>query len=223
MANKNKACAVKKLEIEEKAAILALREEGMSSEWMASKFGCHRSSIDCLINRSKASGNVGAPGRKEGSARPRKVSQALQDMVKQHIDKYLHSTAGDLKEALLELGDISEHSIRCILFSYLKLPSRTAAIKPLLTKKMKLKRLVFAKAYRHFTPEDWSKVMFSNESTFRCIRATKSKVRRPIGSDCFDNRYTVSSIKHPDSVMVWGCFSELWAVGACTSYPKTPL
>ena len=87
MANKNKACAVKKLEIEEKAAILALREEGMSSEWMASKFGCHRSSIDCLINRSKASGNVGAPGRKEGSARPRKVSQALQDMVKQHIDK----------------------------------------------------------------------------------------------------------------------------------------
>ena len=145
MANKNKACAVKKLEIEEKAAILALREEGMSSERIASKFGRHRSSIDRLINRSKASGNVGTPGRKEGSGRPRKVSQALQDMVKRHIDKYPHSTAGDLKEALPELGDITERSIWCILFSYLKLPSRTATIKPLLTKKMKLKRLAFAK------------------------------------------------------------------------------
>ena len=204
MANKNKTCAVKKLQIEEKAAILALRDEGMSSEQIASKFGRHRSSIDRLINRSKAMGNIAIPSRQEGSGRPRKVSQALQDMVKRHIDKYPHSTAGDLKEALPELRDVSERTIRRILFSYLKLPSRTAAIKPLLTKRMKLKRLAFAKAYRHFTPEDWSKVMFSDESTFRCIRATKSKVRRPVGSDRYDARYTISSVKHPDSVMVWG-------------------
>ena len=62
--------------------------------------------------------------------------------------------------------------------------------------------------------------MFSDESTFRCIRATKSKVRRPVGSDRFDNRYTVSSVKHPDSVMVWGCFSGAVGRGGLYFLPK---
>ena len=30
----------------------------------------------------------------------------------------------------------------------------------------------------------------------------------PRSSDCFDPRYTVSTVKHPQSVMVWGCFYE---------------
>jgi hypothetical protein len=49
--------------------------------------------------------------------------------------------------------------------------------------------------------------MLSDESMFRCIGAIKSKVRRPNGSNCFDPRYTAKTVKHPDSVMVWGCFS----------------
>ena len=44
-------------------------------------------------------------------------------------------------------------------------------------------------------------------STFRCIRSTVSRVRRPIGSDRCDPKYTQKTVKHPDGVMVWGCFS----------------
>ena len=32
-------------------------------------------------------------------------------------------------------------------------------------------------------------------------------ISRPSTSDRFDPRYTVPTIKHPDSVMVWGAFS----------------
>ncbi len=38
-------------------------------------------------------------------------------------------------------------------------------MKPLLTMKMKAKRMKFVTAYQHFTSEDWAKVMFSDEST----------------------------------------------------------
>jgi hypothetical protein len=68
------------------------------------------------------------------------------------------------------------------------MPSRSAAQKPLLTAGMKKKRLAFAQKYKDWTTEQWSCVMFSNESTFRCIRATKTKVRRLIGSDRYDRR-----------------------------------
>jgi hypothetical protein len=50
--------------------------------------------------------------------------------------------------------------------------SRRAAKKPLLMKWMKSQRLQFAKEHAHWTYEDWSEVLFSNESTFKTIRAT---------------------------------------------------
>jgi hypothetical protein len=87
------------------------------------------------------------------------------------------------------------------------MPSRRVAQKPLLTEKMKKKRMAFCKAYQHWTAEDWSKVMYSDESTFRCIRSFSTKVRRPSGSNRYDSQYTVKTVKHPDSVMIWGRFS----------------
>lgn len=33
------------------------------------------------------------------------------------------------------------------------------------------------------------------------------QLRGPEGADRYDPRYTVKTVKHPDSVMVWGCFS----------------
>ncbi len=81
-----------------------------------------------------------------------------------------------------------------------KMPSRWA--KPLLTKRMKARRLQFTKEYAQWAYEDWSEVMFSDESTFKTIKATKKIVRRQVGSDKFESRFTVKTTKHPDSVMV---------------------
>jgi hypothetical protein len=47
-------------------------------------------------------------------------------------------------------------------------------------------------------------VMYIDESTFHFIRATRRKVRRPSKSHRFYSHYTVKTVKHPDSVMVWG-------------------
>ena len=45
-------------------------------------------------------------------------------------------------------------------------------------------------------------------------------VRRPTSSDCFDPRYTVSTVKHPESVMLWGSFSGEKGRGGLYFLPK---
>ncbi len=53
----------------------------------------------------------------------------------------------------------------------------------------------FAKAYLYFTSEDWAKVIFSNESTFQCIRACRSKVWKLEGSSRFNRCHTIKTAK----------------------------
>jgi hypothetical protein len=79
---------------------------------------------------------------------------------------------------------------------------------------MKAKRIKFAQAYLHFTAEDWSKVMYLYKPMLQCIRASRCKVRRPERISQYESKYMVKTGKHPDSVMVWGCFaSSVWRDG----------
>jgi hypothetical protein len=73
--------------------------------------------------------------------------------------------------------------------------------------KMKAKRHKLAQAYKHFTAEDWLKVMYWDELTFQCIRASRAKAQRPESTSRYDSKYTMKTVRHSDSVMVWGCFS----------------
>ena len=65
-----------------------------------------------------------------------------------------------------------------------------------LTKSLKNKRLKFAKDHRHWATEDWSKVLFSDESSIQQFVVRKYNVRRPIGKR-FNPKYTVATMKHP--------------------------
>jgi transposase len=49
--------------------------------------------------------------------------------------------------------------------------------------------------------------MWSDESTFTQFGSWSTFVRRPKGRR-FDSRYTTATIKHPESIMVWGCISS---------------
>ena len=56
---------------------------------------------------------------------------------------------------------------------------------------------------------DWRKVMFSDESTFRLVRGGYKLVRRPQGVSRYDSKYTIKTVKHPDSMMVWTVWGAL--------------
>ena len=113
-----------------------------------------------------------------------------------------------------ELSNVSVRTIQRRLQLDCGLPSRQPAKKPLLTQKMKDKRVKFAQDHLN---------MFSDESTFRTVRGVgNQKVRRPPG-DRFVDRYTVKTVKHSASVMVWGCFSSVGRGGLFFLPAKTTM
>ena len=207
MADKNPGKVIRRLSMEEKAKIIAWKSEGVQSTAIAARLGRHRASIDRLLARAATMEEGTVPERQKGAGRPRKLDKTILAIIKRQATKYPGMTAADIKTSVRELDKISVRTISRALLHHLKMPSRLAAHKPLLTKKMMDKRLKFAKKYKDWTPEAWSKVMFSDESTFRCIRATRSRVRRPKEMSRYLSRYTVKTVKHPDQVMVWACFS----------------
>ena len=48
---------------------------------------------------------------------------------------------------------------------------------------------------------------------FQMFSKRRERVRRPSGSDPFAPKYTSKTVKHPESVMVWDCFSGLMGRG----------
>jgi hypothetical protein len=148
--------------------------------------------------------------KEKGFRGPAVISKYALKILERYVKKNLGATAGDIKENVPEVAAVSLRHIRRLLVEKLRLRSRIAAHKPLLTRQIKAKRVAFAKKYRHWTEEDWSRVRDSDESTFRCLRATRSRIRRPAGSDRFNSCYTVKTVRHPASLMVWVSFT-----GAC--------
>ena len=79
--------------------------------------------------------------------------------------------------------------------------------KPCLTPAMKAKRLAFVKKHQDWMPAQWGKAMFSDESTLQQFVVRKRHVRRPRGTR-FNEKYTISTMKHPPNQMIWGAISE---------------
>lgn len=161
------------------------------------------------------------PERKKGSGAPRKTSPRTDNNMKRALLLEPALTASELKKEHPDLlKDVSIRTIQHRLQKDLAMPSRRAANKPLFTKVMTNKRVAFAKKYRHFTPEDWKQVMFSDESTFRLIRGASNVVCRPKSVSRYHPKYTVKTVKLLDSVMVREAFSGNKGRGGLYFLPK---
>jgi len=212
---------VKKLSIKEKSRALAWASLKMSTKVIAQKMGRSQRSIQKLLLAARDLPENTTPKRKPGSGRPKSLTNTDLRVIKRFVIANPTITAARLKiELSAVVGHLSERRIQSVLQKDLKLLSRSAAKKPLLTKAMKQKRLAFCHKYKNWTEEQWSNVMFTDESMFKCIRSASAKVRRPKGSNRFDPRFTVKTVKHPAQVMVWGCFSGSGGKGGLYFLPK---
>jgi len=100
------------------------------------------------------------------------------------------------------------------------LKSYKPAIKPHLTPAIKAKRLAFAKKHQDWTIAQLGKVMFSDEFTLQQFVVRKRHVRWLRGTR-FSEKYTISTMKHPPSQMIWGAISEHGVAGISFLPPGT--
>ena len=73
---------------------------------------------------------------------------------------------------------------------------------------LRKRKRTFARKHQNWTEDQWSKILWSDESKF-CLFGSDGKryVRRPVGTR-YDVRYQIPTVKHGGgNVKVWGCFS----------------
>ena len=199
---------------------MAYLSTGLSMAEVSRLCGVHKSTICRLQKKRLELGEEAAAQNKPGSGRPSIVSLGDVSRVLRIIKKYPFFSAVRVKRLL---GDMVAHlSVRMIQKLCVKAGYRAhqAARKPMLNERMRLARVAFAVGHLHWTPDQWMKVMFSDESTFRLVRGSKKTVRRRSGSDRYAKEYVVKTVKHSGSVMVWGCFDGFRGRAGLSFLPK---
>ena len=87
------------------------------------------------------------------------------------------------------------------------LHGRIAKKKPYLRLANKKKRLRWAKEHRHWTLEEWKKVLWTDESKFVVFGSNRRTFVRRRTNEKMQEQCLIPSVKHGRcSVMVWGCF-----------------
>jgi transposase len=194
----------KKVEItpKKRAVCVALKKEGLSCREIAHRVGVSKSSVDRAIQLVKKTGQYTSRKR---SGRPRVTTKREDSLIRRVVQRNPFISSADVKTELPHVT-ASTRTIRRRLLVDFKLPCRHAARKPLLNKLQLKKRIAFCKKYKNWTVQQWRNVMFSDESTFCQFGTHVYRVRRPAGMR-YDQRFTIPTMKHPQKIMVWGCFS----------------
>ncbi len=131
-------------------------------------------------------------------------NRSLMRIVKQNRFKNLGELHKEWTEAGVKASRATTHR-RVKEFGY---SCRIPFVKPLLNHRQRQKRLTWAKEKKNWTVAQWSKVLFSDESKF-CISFGNQgpRVWRK-GGEAHSPSCMKSSVKFPQSVMIWVAMSS---------------
>lgn len=189
------------------AQIIGLHKAGHQTKEIVENVGVCERSVRNWVRRFKDGGGVNLPVGKPRPGPSKKTSPRTLTVIKRQLEVKPKSTARELKEKNPRL--LSNVSIRTVnrRIADLGYSGHRQVKKPILSRVQKKRRLDFAKKYLHWTPQQWSQVLWSDEATFTVTCNRGGLVYRPRGSDPLDPRYTCGTTKHPDSLIVWCCFT----------------
>ena len=189
----------------QKGQINALHSEGLSQCAIALRLHISRCSVQNALRST--------PTRRHNCRGVRKTTIRQDRALKAIVVRSPHASSARIAQSAAANGvNISARTVRRRLLCDFGLPARRPAKKPLITKKQLRDRLKFCHAFKSKPAEWWERVVFSDESTFQQLRGNGyNYVRRPVG-ERLNPKYTLKTVKHPPSVMVWGAIS---AKGRC--------
>jgi len=198
---------MRQLNVEERTTAITLLAEGYSSREIGRRLGgVHHTTI---LRLKKKVEETGSTENKPGSGRPRKLNERDERECVRKIARGECSTAIAIKKKLRidDNIDISVRTVRRTLHKH-GLVARVKKKKPLLTKKHRQKRLDFAKKHQSWTVEDWSKVIWSDESKFQLFGSDGRQYcwKRP--NEPLKPAHVQPTVKFGGGrIFVWGCMT----------------
>lgn len=190
-----------------RATAITLRNEGYSYREIAAKVGhgVTPSGIRKLVKRFGVTGSI---ENQTGRGRRKVTTPQTDRRIARLSLQNRKSSAGDINKAICEAGvTVSDRTVRRRLVDA-GLRARIPRKKPFLNPVQRQKRLAWAKEHISWTVDDWAKVMWSDETRISIFGSDGIRyVRRRPGEDCLPECMT-STMKHPLSIMIWGCMSR---------------
>uniref|UniRef100_A0A9J8ACC3 Transposase Tc1-like domain-containing protein n=1 Tax=Cyprinus carpio carpio TaxID=630221 RepID=A0A9J8ACC3_CYPCA len=131
-------------------------------------------------------------GKEKKCGKKRCTTRRGDRTLRKIVEKDRFQTLGDLRKQWTESGVETSRA--------------TVHRRVLLNQKQRQKRLTWATENQHWTVAQWSKVLFSDESKFCMFGNQGARVWRKTGEKEMP-KCLKSSVKYPQSVMVWGAMS----------------
>lgn len=152
----------RELDVVERSKAVLLHSQGQSQSKIAKIMKRSRYAIQAAIKRFKETGSY---ENRPKSGRKRITTERDDRFLTRLSLKNRMKSSKDLSAELNERQGISvsARTVRRRLVQA-NLHGRKARRKPLLTEDQKKKRLLWAKKYKNWTVEDWSKIIWSDES-----------------------------------------------------------
>ncbi len=188
------------LTVVQKTTIDSLHKEGKTQKIIAKEASCSQSSVSKHINREAKGRKI--CGRKNCTSN--RDNRTLERILKQNPFK----NVGEIHKEWTAAGVSASRTTTHRRMQDIGFSCRISCVKPLLNNRQHQKRLAWAKDKKDWTAAEWSKVMFSDESKF-CISFGNQgpRVWRKRGK-AHNPCCLRSSVKFPQSVMVWGAMSS---------------
>lgn len=199
---------VKQVSREKRAAIVALREAGFSIREIAARQEVSVGGIHYILERHRETG-TNADRPRSGAPRVTTRQEDVFIETTSKRDRFL--TARQLRAEVVtareSVGKLSASTVRDRL-TKAGLNGRVSCRKPLLREINRQKRLEWARAHLNWTPAQWERVLFTDESKYEIFGNRRRRyVRRRPGERVLPACVT-PTVKHGGgSIMVWGSFA----------------
>ena len=195
-----------KVSPQKRARIAALLSVGLSTRDIARRERVSQSTVSRLRHYNHADRDYQDLPR--GGA-PRLLTDRHERLIVRMVKSGKCQTAIDVQSCLREEEDIhvSYDTVRNV-FQRNNMRQQIKRRKPLLTKKQRRDRVAFAKEHKHWTVEDWNRVVWSDESQFKPFGSFGKQHCWMDAEEPSRDAQVQPTVKHGGgNIMVWGCFT----------------
>lgn len=191
---------------EQNARLVALVDDGRSTRYAARAVGVPETTARRAIRKYEETGST---ARKVGSGRPRKTSRRDDRFLRLQILRNRSNTAVNAQQDLRQVrGTIVSKQTVCRRLHEINLKARRPAKCPKLLRTHRAARRNFVQNYGQWNIQEWSDVLFTDESRF-CLNMVdgRKRVWRRTGEKFNQDLIMECENFNGGSVMVWGGIS----------------